>query len=169
MVNDFGSNRIDFLETLGAFSKEQVKDLIFPTQIQREGEEQQYRAADIYLMRLPNSKSAMKKAPYVLHQLITARDQQNPGERISSRAQVRSIFCVYDHDEQEGSLMLLNLAERLRIALLKTVVIGKRYQLDLQEGLELLIYPDDTAPFYAGEMVSTWNIPSIEREVRQWL
>lgn len=39
---------------------------------------------------------------------------------------VRSIFAVYNDDEQEGGLMLLNLMERLRIRLLREVVIGRR-------------------------------------------
>jgi hypothetical protein len=137
--------------------------------IQREGEDQSYRSADVYLMRLPDSKSATKKAPYIIHQLITGRDMQEEGQRVTSTAQVRSIFCVYSDDEQEGSLMLLGLMERLRIKLLKQVVIGERYQLDLTQAAEALIYPDDTAPYFAGEMVTTWKIPSIEREVRQWL
>ena len=65
--------------------------------------------------------------------------------------------------------MLLNLMERLRIYLLKQVVIGGQFQLDLKAGLESLVYPDDTAPYYAGEMLSTWILPAVEREVRPWL
>ena len=65
--------------------------------------------------------------------------------------------------------MLVNLMERLRISLLRKVVIGGQFQLDLEAGLETLIYPDDTAPYYAGEMISTWKLPSVEREVRPWL
>jgi hypothetical protein len=61
--------------------------------------------------------------------------------------------------------MLLNLMERLRVELLKTVVLDNRYQLDLKEGLDSIIYPDETAPYYAGEIVSTWTIPAITREV----
>ena len=66
--------------------------------------------------------------------------------------------------------MLLNLMERLRISLLRQIVIGDQFQLDLKAGLETLVYPDDTAPYYAGEMISTWKIPAIQREVRSpWL
>ena len=65
--------------------------------------------------------------------------------------------------------MLLNLMERFRIKLLREVIIGDQFQLDLESGLESLIYPDDTAPFFAGEMVSVWKMPSVEREVRKWL
>lgn len=173
MVDDFTSDRIGLLDTLKTFTEGAVKDLILPTRIQKEGEEPLYRAADVYKMRLPDkdAKSAMKKAPYIIHQLITARDAQPIGERASSSAVVRSIFCVYNgEDSQEGSLMLLNLSERFRIPLLKTLSIGHRYALDLTtQPLELLIYPDDTAPYFLGEMVSNWIIPPIEREVRPWV
>jgi len=169
MVPNIDSSRVDLLERLKEVTQDAIKDLILPVRIQREGEDQSYRSADVYLMRLPDSKSATKKAPYIIHQLITGRDMQEEGQRVTSTAQVRSIFCVYSDDEQEGGLMLLGLMERLRIKLLKQVVIGERYQLDLTQAAEALIYPDDTAPYFAGEMVTTWKIPSIEREVRQWL
>lgn len=169
MVPNIDSSRVDLLERLKEVTQDAIKDLILPVRIQREGEDQSYRSADVYLMRLPDSKSATKKAPYIIHQLITGRDMQEEGRRVTSTVQVRSIFCVYSDDEQEGGLMLLGLMERLRIKLLKQVVIGERYQLDLTQAAEVLIYPDDTAPYFAGEMVTTWKIPSIEREVRQWL
>lgn len=65
--------------------------------------------------------------------------------------------------------MLLNLMERLRIYLLQRVVIGGKYQLNLEAGLETLIYPNESAPYYVGEMVSTWDMPSVEREVMKCL
>lgn len=55
---------------------------------------------------------------------------------------MRSIFCVYCNDEQEGALHLLNLMERLRIRLLQDVVIGGQFELDLEAGIEVLIYPE---------------------------
>lgn len=161
--------RIILLNRLRDFTREVTADLIMPTRIQNADEEQGYRSADIYLMRLPDGKAAAKKAPYVLHQLITGMDQQPQGQRSASTAKVRSIFCVYNDDEQEGGLMLLNLMERIRIALLKQVAIGEQFTLDLNAGLETMVYPDDTAPYYLGEMLSTWKLPAVEREVRQWL
>ncbi len=169
MVQDIDTSRVDLLERLKSFTQNAIKDMILPTRIQREGESQSFRAADVYLMRLPDSTSATKKAPYIIHQLITGKDVQEEGQRPISIAQVRTIFCVYNDDEQEGGLMLLGLVERLRIQLLKQVVIGERYQLSLKDGIEALVYPDDTAPYFAAEMITTWKIPSIEREVRQWL
>lgn len=157
--------RITLLERLRDFTKAATAELMMPVRMQKGDTEQQYRPAAVYLMRLPDGTSATKKAPYVLHQLITGKDQQSQGQNIEASAQVRSICCVYNDDEQEGGLMLLNLVERLRVALLKQVVIGGQFTLDLEAGLEVLIYPDDTAPYFVGEMISTWKLPAIEREV----
>lgn len=160
-------NRVILLEQLKAFTLDATKDLIMPTKIQKEGEEQQYRAADVYLMQLPDGAAAKKKVPYIIHQAITGRDSQAPGERETGSATVRTIFAVYNDDGQEGGLMLLNLMERLRIALLRKVVIGGQFQLDLEAGIESFIYPatDEMAPYYAGEMSSVWRMPAVEREV----
>lgn len=157
--------RITLLEQLRDFTREATAELVMPTRMQKGDTEQKYRPADVYLMRLPDGTSATKKAPYVLHQLITGKDQQPSGKCAESTAQIRSICCVYNDDEQEGGLMLLNLMERLRVALLKQVVIGNQFTLDLDTGLEVLIYPDDTAPYFVGEMISVWKLPAVEREV----
>ena len=169
MVDNFDSGRVALLEELKSFTEASTGELIMPVRLQKGDAGQECRAAQVFLMRLPDPKIATKKAPYILHQLITAKDQQQNGQRPVSDATVRSIFCVYNDDEQEGGLMLLNLVERLRIDLMKKVVIGKRFKLDLNVGLEFLIYPEDTAPYYSGEMITRWEIPTVEREVRQFL
>jgi hypothetical protein len=166
---EFASGRVEFMVALKAFTEDAIKELIMPVRMQKGDAEQSYRAADVFLMRLPDSTAATKKAPYVLHQLITAKDEQPTGQKPRASAVVRSICCVYSDDEQEGGLMLLNLMERLRIALLQTTIIGNRFQLDMEAGVECLVYPDDTAPYFVGEMVTNWRVPSIEREVRPWL
>lgn len=147
------------LEQLKAFTEEATKDLIMPTKMQKGDTEQTYRAAVVHKMRLPDSGSATKKAPYIIHQVITGNDTTE------SQTKVRSIFCVYNENEEEGGLMLLNLIERVRIALLKAGTVGNQFTLDINAGVERLIYPDDTAPFYAGEMISTWKMPTVKREV----
>lgn len=157
--------RIVLLERLRDFTNEAVKDLLMPTKPQKGDTEAGQRTADVYLMRLPDSSYATKKAPYILHQFVTGKDEQKPGTRPQSTAVVRSVFCVYSGDEQEGGLLLLNLMERLRVSLLEKQVVGKQFTLMLGEGLEALAYPDSTAPFYLGEMISTWKLPPIEREV----
>lgn len=161
------SGRIGLLEALKRFTSDATSELLMPVRIQKQGEEQSFRAAKVFLMRLPDSKSVFKKAPYILHQFLTGQDEQKPGQRIVSTALIRSIFCVYHDDEQEGGLMLLNLMERLRIALERQVVIEKRYKLLLDPKMEVLVYPEDNAPYFAGEMISAWKIPAIEREVQE--
>jgi len=153
------------LEALSAFTRDTTKDLILPTRMQKGDSEQCYRAADVYKMRLPDSSAAQKKAPYILHQVIGGRDVQPEGGKSEATAAVRTIFCVYSEDEQEGGLILLELMERLRIALLRAGVVDSRFELDLKSGVETLTYPDDSAPYYAGEMSTVWKMPAVEREV----
>ncbi len=148
------------LDVLKEFTERAVSELIMPVQMQRGDTEQQYRSADIYKMRLPDSNSAQKKAPYIIHQVITGKHKTDEND-----INIRSIFCVYCNDEQEGALMLLNLMERLEIELLKSVVLGKQFKLDRDKGIEFIIYPDNTAPFFAGEMSTVWKLPVIKDEI----
>ena len=158
-------NRTELLDALKEFTETATKELILPVRVQKNNPEAMPRAAKVYKMRLPDSKSSKDKAPYILHQVITGKDVQPTGQPVDCRATIRSIFVVYCEDEQEGGLNLLNLMERLRIALLQQHIIGKKYELNLQEGVETLIYPDDTAPYFMGEMVTVWNLPPVQREV----
>lgn len=130
------------------------------------------RPANVFLTALPEKNSAVNEAPYILHQVIKSRDLQPPGERPHSEIILRSVFCVYHENGEEGGLALLNLMERLRIAMLRQGVVGKQFALDLTAGVETLVYsnteppPYGTAPFYLGEMITTWKCPMIEREVQ---
>jgi hypothetical protein len=160
--------KIILLDRLAEFTAEHTKDIILPVRRQKDDyADPEPRAAAVYKMRLIKEEAAQKAAPYIIHQIITGKDAKPEGERQNGCVVVRSIFCVYSDDAQEGSLLLLNLMERLRIAVLKQIVLGKQFQLSLHgdDGLDTLIYPDDTAPYFAGEMMSTWLLPSVEREV----
>lgn len=163
--------KTEFLEVLKQFTGKAVQDMILPVRYQQEdGTPPTGRPADVYKMRLPDGKAASKKAPYILHQIVTGMDRQTEGGEDTSSTTVRSIFVVYSDDEQLGGLMLLELMERVRIALLRQVILDGRFQLDKRTGVETLIYPEDTAPYFAGEMSSTWLLPRVERELdKQWL
>lgn len=159
--------RTGLLETLKQVTQEAVKDLMFPVRRQREDtEDPPLRTAQVYMARLPDMKASDKKAPYIIHSLITGIDSQMEGEQIECKATVRSTFCIYHEDEQEGGMALLNLTERLRIHILKRIVLGV-YALDLRQGIELLVYPDDTAPYFMADMITQWKLPPITREVRE--
>lgn len=158
--------KVILLEQLKIFTEDATGDLLLPVARQKgDSGPPAPRAAEVYRARLPDSTAAKKKAPYILHQIITGKDAQRSGQFGTAVATVRTIFCVYHQDEQEGGLALLNLMERLRIALLEHGMVGKQFILDREAGLESLVYPEDIAPYYAGEMLSTWKLPAIERKV----
>lgn len=166
--------KITLLECLQAFTVEHTGDLLLPVQPQEDDETPPNRAADVYIPSLPELRSYARKAPFVTHEVVTGKDVavQRPGggKYMQSSAVVRSCFCVYDPDEQKGKLALLALMERQRIALLEEVVIGKQFKLDLDAGVETLVYPGNpnqtaVSPFYLGEMITTWQLPIIERKI----
>ena len=161
---------IELLKALKAESLAATADLLLAVAPQREDKaEPEDRAPEVYLTHLNNSSAAKKKAPYILHQVITSKSFQCSGEHPDCIVKVRSIFATYNEDEEEGGLALLNMMERLRIAILRKPFIGDQFTLDLDAGMEILVYPDNIVPYFAGEMVTTWHLPGVEREARQCL
>lgn len=156
---------VDLLNVLKAETIKITKDILMPVNIKSGEAANESRSAKVHLMRLPDEKADWKKAPYVIHQAVTGNNTQVSGQPIACRVDIRSVFCVYSRDQQEGELMLLNLMERIRLHLLEQVVIGKRYELDLAAGLQWMVYPDTAYPYHMGEMVSTWKLPKINRKV----
>ncbi len=159
--------RVVLLEELKRFCEDTTKNMILPTQVEKGDTKLIERAPEIYRMRLPDSKAAKKLAPYIIIQIPASkhfRDEQE-SNRAKYRVVVRFIFSVYCDNEEEGAIMLLNLMDRVQEQLLKKIQIGKAFVLDENEQLESIVYPEDTAPFYAGEMVGTFKLIPIEREV----
>lgn len=156
---------VDLLQVLKSETQKAISDIVMPTKPQEGDRGTTSRPADIHLTRLPKSESWKKKAPYIIHQVLAEKNTQPAGSEISSNVTVRSVFCVYNENEEEGGLMLLNLVERLRVYFMKKIILTKRYELSLNEGLEFMIYPDNTSPFYNGEMYTVWKIPKVQREV----
>lgn len=157
--------KVALLDALTQLIADCTKDVNLPCAVQKGDEAATSRAPDVYRMRLPDSSAAKKIVPYILIQIITGADKQPEGERVYSTATVRFVFAVYSDNEEEGALHLLNLMERVRRRLLEDIVVAGMFQLDLAEGLESLAYPDDTAPYYAGEMIGTFYLPPIPRRV----
>lgn len=162
-------DKVILLERLKEFTEHATADLLMPVRAQENCPNPPVRAAGVFKMNLPDSRSSKNQAPYIIYQIVTGRDEQLQGQQPQAGTLVRTVFCVYNPDEQEGGLMLLNLMERLRIALLRERIIGGQFQLDMQEGLESFVYPDNdkTKPFYLGEMISVWHIPAIKREYKE--
>ena len=157
------------LEVFKDFIQTAVKDLILPVRQKPDEKTDGARAAKVYKMRVPSSRDAERQVPYIIIQIAEADDVQPSGQEIASSADVRLVYAVYCKDEEEGSMHLLNLMERVRIALLKTIIIGGIYEIDLTKGMNTMPYPDDTAPYYIGSMDFTVKLPAIEREVAEYL
>ena len=188
--------RVILLEQLKEFTEEVLKDLLLPVpppedtqcayfdtdfddgdedpdeqeeNAEQENQDEPYRRVKVFLNALPDEVSATRDAPYILHQALTSKDYQEPGGQPQTTAVVRTVFCVYHKDGQEGGTALLNVMERLRVALLRQCIVGGQFCLDLKAGLETLSYPDTgpppkgTAPYYLGEMISTWHMQSVKR------
>lgn len=157
---------VTLLAALKERTEAAIKDLLMPVKPTKEEPAQAERVPAVYKCRLPDKKASTKYAPYVLHAVVNTSHNQEPGELPTDLVNVRTLFCVYSPDEQEGGLYLLNLMERIRIDLQRHPVVSKQFKLDKQGGIEQLVYPDDTAPFYLGEMMSVWKLPPVTQEER---
>ena len=87
-------NKVFLLKALQKFTVEETGDIIMPTRVQKGDTDAISRAAEVHLMRLPDSSAAHKKVPYILHQLITGIDVQAEGSHEESSAVVRTIFAA---------------------------------------------------------------------------
>ena len=154
------------LEALKARTEAATADLLMPMKPTKEAPDPEMRVPAVYRARLPDEKASNKYAPYVLHTIVNTAYHRETGEFSPGLANVRTLFCVYSADEQEGGLLLLNLMERVRIDLMANPVVEKQFRLDDEGGIEQLVYPDDTAPFYLGEMMTVWKMPPVRREER---
>ena len=153
------------MEDLKVFCVDATKKFKLPTALQKGDTEIITRAPEVYKMRLPNSRDVKKVAPYIIIQAKNGIQKQESGKQADASATVFFTFCVYDGDEQEGAMMLLNVMDAVRIKLLRQVVIGEQFKLDTEVGLEFLIFDEDTAPYYGGVITATFKMPPIEREV----
>ncbi len=169
---------IELLYELKKFIEETTKDIILSVRPvnnrvipepsgkgkkEKSEEQPKSRAAEVHLMRLPNKDAETNRIPYILLQFLTGEDTQQTGNEPDSECKVRIVVATYSEDASAGSMDLLNVITRIRVALLKKGVIGKQFA--LRKPLEYVVYPDETGSYYLGEMITIWGIPTIKREV----
>jgi hypothetical protein len=152
------------LENLQRFVEEKTADIILPVRTRTGSNEQKERAAKVYQMGLPEKDDAQQQVPYILLKFLTGVDDKKAGEPEESSCKVRVIFAVYFEDGQEGPLALLNLILRVRSELEKAGVIGGG-QFALEMPLEYIVYQDTTPPYYMGEIMTNWSMPTIQRDL----
>ncbi len=157
---------VALVEALNNLCKEAVEGMLLPVSLQSGDKEQITREPEGYRMRLPQSSSAKKLAPYYIVKLAKSNQFHIPGEpKPKHTADVRIIGCVYCDDESLGSMMLLNLLERIKIHIMKQTKVGRTFVLDPNEPFEMIPYDEDTAPYFAGELIGTFQLPPIQQEV----
>lgn len=160
---------IILLDRLEEFVREKTKDIKLQVRVRGHNpQEEKERAAEVYKMRLPTKEDQTQKIPYILLQLLTGKDDKQEREPEEAMCQIRIVVATYSEDGGQGAYDVLNVILRLRAELEKTGIIGQQFV--LQKPLEYIIYPDSPQPYYLGEMITNWSIPTIKREVEEtWL
>lgn len=163
-------NRVMLLEALKVRQAEDLKDLLMPT-VPKKDKPSELRTVEIFKGKLPDRKSETEKAPYIVNAILNSNFFRNHGEEPTSLVTVRSTLCVYNQNNEEGVLMILNLLERLRISYTKDPILDNTFQMlfDEEHPIQDLVYPDETMPFFMADQVTVWSLPPVEREVRPWL
>jgi hypothetical protein len=158
---------VDLLECLGRFIKEKTEDIILQVRVNKNNPDaEKERAADVYKMQLPEKEDATGKIPYILLQLVTGKDDRPQGETADeATCQIRLVFATYSEDGQQGAYDVLNLILRIRSELEKIGVLDERYVLKMP--FEYIVYTDQPKPYYLGEAMTNWSIPTIKREVEE--
>lgn len=80
----------------------------------------------------------------------------------SNRTQIRLLFGTESQDD-DGFMDVLNLMERVRIALLKKRVIDHRYRLETP--YKWKFYEEQPSPEWIGEATTQWTLPMVLEEV----
>lgn len=155
------------LDELKKFISSKTSDIILPVRTRTGSNEEKERAAAVYTMGLPEADDVQQKVPYILLKFLIGTDDKKADEPEKDSCKVRIIFAVYSEDGQEGPLALLNLILRVRSELKKAGTIGGQFTLQLP--LEYITYQDTTPPYYMGEMITNWTLPTIQRDVAEVL
>lgn len=157
------SSPVVLLDRFAEFTKETTKDILLPTKPSPKTPSVT-RPPEVWKMSLPDRDSETTKAPYIILQLLKTEDMQEEGQFSYSQCRIRVIAGAYSEKYDEGALAVVNILDRIRERLLRKRVIGDQFTLTLP--LEFIAIPSaDTAPFFFGEMMTIWQIPTIKREV----
>lgn len=154
------------LEEIKKFIEAELKDLILPVRVEKNGTEPKERTPEVHIMRLKNKTDKTQKIPYILLQFLKSEDGQPEGQNVQSESWVRIVVAAYSENEYDGVLCVLNILTRLRLAFLRAGIIGKQFL--LRPPLETIVYPDQTPPYYFGEAMTVWRTPGIESECELW-
>ncbi len=156
---------IILLDDLQKFIEENTKDILLEVKVRTGPATEKERAAKVYKMGLPEKDDTTQQIPYILLKVLTGADDKADNEPKESGVKVRIVIATYSQDGEQGPMALLNLILRIRERLQKQHIIGGRFCLEYP--FEYIVYQDTTPPYYLGEIMTNWSIPTIEREVQE--
>lgn len=117
----------------------------------------------VYLHEVGDAEENL--APYILIQVVKGKDVIDEEHGQMNKCSVIITIAAYSGEDAQGAVLdLLNLMMTIRTALEKQIVFGQQFVLDLTTGLEYLLRPENPADYRIGELMTTWDIPLIERE-----
>lgn len=150
------------MNELKRYIETHTKDMLLPVRTRATDEKEKERAPKVYLMNLPKKEEEIQQIPYILIKYLTGKNEQEQGSYTESEAKVRIIIATYNEDAEEGAMALLNVISRLRYHFLRDRQVGNQFRLILP--MEDIVYPDNTNPYYLGEIMTTWTLPQVEME-----
>lgn len=153
---------LDLLESLKGYCEENTKDMRLIARVPENEKEAGERPPRVFIGNLPDKESEKKEAPYILLKLLTKKVDDE-----ESACRVRIICVTFSEDKQENYIQCLNLLTRVETRLLKDVTIADRYS--CQKPIETILYDDDLEVYQIGEMMTIWEVPKAERNIRQYL
>lgn len=152
---------LELLEALKIYFEEITKNMCLIARVPENGTEAGERPPKVFVGNLPDKESEKKTAPYILLKLLTKKTDEE-----ESVCKVRVICVTFSENKQENYIQCLNLLTKLESNLLKDVVIANRYS--CQKPIETIVY-DDLEVYQIGEIMTTWELPRVKRDVRQYL
>lgn len=153
---------LGLLQSLKEYCKEITKNMMLTANVPKDGKEPGERPPNVFIGNLPDKESKRKAAPYILLKLLTKKTDD-----VESVCRVRIICTTFSEDKQENYIQCMNLLTRIEMKLLEDVVVDKRYS--CQKPIETILYDDDLEVYQIGEMMTIWEMPKAERNVRQYL
>lgn len=153
---------LDLLESLKEYCEEITKNMRLIARVPENGTEAGERPPKVFIGNLPPKEDERKETPYILLKLLTSKADEK--EKI---CKVRIICVTFAEDKQENYIQCLNLITRIETKLEEDVVIAERYS--CQKPIEYIVYDDDREVYQVAEMMTIWEIPGVERNVRQYL
>ena len=156
---------IILLDDLQEFIEENTSDILLEVKVRTGQATEKERAAKVYKMGLQEKDDITQQIPYILLKVLTGADEKKESQPKSGEVRVRMVIATYSQDGEQGPMALLNLILRIRERLQKQHIIGGRFCLGYP--FEYIIYQDTTPPYYLGEIMTIWSIPTIEREVQK--